>query len=355
MKGMGRIFRRGDVWWVAYYHRGIEHRESTRQTGPAGEKAAARLLKKRMGEIGRGQLVGPQEEKVTFDALADDLERDYRVNGRRSAETLGYQLRHLRAAFTDVRALDLTTDRVRAYVADRQAEGAANATVNRELAALKRMFTLAIEAGRLSRRPHVPMLDEHNARQGFVDHGAFLALQGALPDYLRDPVAFLYYSGWRVSEMRSLQWRDVDVPGRVVRLRPEHSKNKEGRILPLSGELLAVIERAAGNRRLDCLHVFHRDGHPLRDFRDSWQNACQTAGMPGLLVHDLRRSAVRNMVRAGVPERVAMALSGHKTRAVFDRYNIVSEADLLAATDRVQAHLAETREPARVVALHPAR
>lgn len=195
------------------------------------------------------------------------------------------------------------------------------------------------------------MLEEHNARQGFVDHASFLALQDALPDHLKDPVAFLYLSGWRVSEMRNLEWRDVDLRGHVVRLRPELSKNKDGRVLPLSGELLDVIERPAELRRLDCPHVFHVDGKAFRDFRGSWKQACRAAGLTGLIVHDLRRSAVRNMVRAGIPERVCMALSGHKTRGVFDRYNIVSEADLAVAADQLHTHLQQQRSLARVVPL----
>ena len=372
MNGMGRMFQRGAVWWIAYSHRGHEYRESTKTTGKKGETLAGKLLKKRLGEIGRGRLIGPQEEKVTFESMAEDLERDYAINGKRSAHTLTQKLKHLRASFALMRAVDLTTDRIRTHVTARQQEGAANATINRELAALKRMFTLAIEAGRLSTRPHIPMLEEHNARQGFVDHGSFLALHEALPDHLKDPVAFLYFSGWRVSEMRSLEWRDVDLTGRVVRLRPERSKNKTGRVLPLSGELFEVIERAATARRLDCVHVFHIDGKPIGAFRKSWARACVTAGLgsmvpsgkftpagepeliyKGLTPHDLRRSAVRNMVRAGIPERVCMALSGHKTRAIFDRYNIVSEADLTAAADKLHTHLSQ-QPPARVVPLRAA-
>lgn len=369
MKGMGRIFKRGEVYWIAYSHRGREYRESTRATGSKGETLAGKLLKKRLGEIGRGRLIGPQEEKVTFEDMAKDLERDYAINAKRSVKTLACKINHLRESFALMRAVDITTDRIRAHVVTRQEAGARNATINRELAALKRMFSLAIQAGRLSTRPYVPMLEENNARQGFVDHESFLALRDALPGHLRDAVAFLYFSGWRVSEMRGLEWRDVDLAGHVVRLRPELSKNKTGRVLPLSGELLEVVQRASEMRRLDCVHVFHIEGQPIGSFRKSWQRACVTAGLGamvpngqltpkgepelvyrGLTPHDLRRSAVRNMVRAGIPERVCMALSGHKTRAVFDRYNIVSEADLSAAADRLHAHLQE-RQPARVVPL----
>ncbi|MBI4516478.1 MAG: site-specific integrase [Deltaproteobacteria bacterium] len=164
-------------------------------------------------------------------------------------------------------------------------------------------------------------------------------------------MSFLYWSGWRVGEMRRLEWRDVDLPGGVVRLRPELSKNKDGRLLPLSGELLEIMERAAEQRRLDCPNVFHVGGEPIGDFRKAWKTACKAAGLGSLIVHDLRRTAVRNMVRAGIPERVCMALSGHKTRAIFDRYNIVSESDLTSAAARLNEHLQQQTQTPKTAAL----
>jgi integrase len=271
--------------------------------------------------------------------MANDLLTDYRVNGKRSVESAELSVKHLRRFLALDRALDITTDRVRAYVSTRQEEGASNGSINRELAALKRMFSLMVQAGKLSSKPYIPLLEENNARQGFLDHGSFLALQAVIPEHLRDPITFLYLSGWRVSEMRQLEWRDVDLRGKVLRLRPEISKNKDGRILPLRGELLDVLERAAERRRLDCTFVFHVDGQPIGQFRKSWKTACKSVGLSGLIPHDLRRTAVRNMVRAGIPERVAMSLSGHKTRAIFDRYNIVSESDLAEAAERLHVHL----------------
>jgi len=210
------------------------------------------------------------------------------------------------------------------------------------------MFSLAVEDGRLSHSPYIPRLEEDNARQGFVDHGAFVSLRANLSEYLRDPITFLYLSGWRLGEMKTLEWRDVDLAGKVVHLRPEISKNKDGRLLPLSGELLEIMDRAHERRRADCSFVFHRDGEPIGDFRKAWSKACKAAGLHLILVHDLRRTAVRNMVRAGIADRVAMTLSGHKTRSIFDRYNIVSETDLAQAAERLQAHLSEQSKASRV-------
>ena len=336
MRGMGRIFKRGPVYWVAYYHRGQEYRESSHSEN---ESQARKLLKQRLGEMSRGHLIGPSEERLSFEDLANMLLTDYEINGKRSIESVRLSIRHLREFFGLGRAIDITPDRVGAYVRDRQREGAANGSINRELAALKRAFTLATRAGKLTSAPYIPLLEENNSRRGFLDHGGFLALREALPNHLKDPVTFLYLSGWRVSEMRTLEWRDVDLKGREICLRPERSKNKEGRPLPLRGELLELFERARAGRRPDCPFVFHDGGEPIGDFRKAWKTACKAAGVSAIIVHDLRRTAVRNMVRAGIPERVAMELSGHKTRRIFDRYNIVSNEDLAVATERLQSHL----------------
>jgi Phage integrase family len=148
--------------------------------------------------------------------------------------------------------------------------------------------------------------------------------------------------------MASLEWRDVefdrrgsDLVPRAIRLRAENSKNKEARRpLVLAGELFNLIARALRNRRLDCPFVFHDNGQPIGDFRKAWANASRESGVT-VLVHDLRRSGIRNMVRSSIPERVAMAISGHKTRSVFDRYNIVSEADVEHAIAKVSAYVSD--------------
>jgi integrase len=348
MRGIGRIYRRGNIWWIYYHHRGKAYRESSNSES---ESTARALLKKRIGEIGKGKLIGPKEERLTFEDLAEDLRNDYKINGKRSLRSVELSIAHLKEMFAMTRAVDITTDKVRQYISDRQDEKAANASINRELSALKRMYKLAVISGRLANAPYIPMLQENNARQGFIDHAQFLALRDALPGYLKDPITFLYFSGWRLGELRTLEWRSVDMAGGVIRLRSENSKNYTTRILPISGELADVIKRAYENRRMDCRHVFQSTGRPIGDFRKAWNKACTAAGLQGTICHDLRRTAVRNFLRAGTPERVAMALTGHKTRSIFDRYNIVSEADLALATKRLEAHLAASQQTTRVKAL----
>jgi integrase len=334
---------------MTYYHRGKEVPGKTTKTKKEAE--AKKILRKTVDALRAGKLV-LGEDAVTFNSLATDLENDYKVNNRRSP--IAYPINRLKKTFDGWKAIEINTASIKEHILKRQEQGASNATINRELAALKRMFALAVQAGKLSSKPYIPTLEEHNARQGFLDHAAFLVLRDKLPDHLKDPVTFLYLSGWRVSEMRKLEWRDVDLAGKVVRLRPEISKNKDGRVLPIGGDLLEVIERAKQRRVLSCPYVFHEDSQPVGNFRKAWKTACVAAGLgklvkvgekkkryTGLIVHDLRRSAVRNMVRAGIPERVAMSLTGHKTRGVFERYNIVSESDLAQATEKLQVYLRE--------------
>lgn len=350
MRGMGRIFNRGEVFWIAYSHRGREYRESARS---AREADARRLLKKRLGEIGRGKLVGPQEERVTFEDVAADYLRDYELRGLRSLKTAEGRVAHLRSFFGLDRAIDITMDRIRAYQAHRRQEGAEAGTVNRECAALGRMFSLAVKAGRLGSRPPFPTrLEENPPRQGFFEHGEYLAIRKHLASHYQDVLDFAYYSGWRRQEIVRLEWRQVDLPGGVVRLDPEHSKTKDGRFLPLAPPLREVLARRAKVRRLGCPLVFYyRNGMPVGDWRKSWARACHLAGLPGKTLHDCRRTVARNLIRAGVPERVAMALTGHKTRHVFDRYNIVNEGDLRQATARLANYVAARPTAPTVVPL----
>jgi integrase len=345
---MGSIYQRGGVLWIKYYRNGVPMRESS---GSDKEKVAKDLLRQREGDIARGVPVTPQTNRVTLSELLDDVLTDYRVNGRKSLETVTYYIDgHVRPYFGTRKAASITAADIRAYVAERQAAEAANATINRELAALTRAYSLGIEAGRVTHKPPIKSLKENNARKGFFEREQFVAVRAKLPEALRPVVTFLYITGWRVdSEVLPLQWRQVDFEGGTVRLDPGTTKNDEARVFPMTAELRALLEaqrahtdavqREAGRIIPD---VFHRDGAPIRTFRRAWKTACKAAGCPDRLRHDFRRTAVRNLVRAGIPERVAMQMTGHKTRAVFERYNIVSHGDLTEAARKLDEFAAGT-------------
>lgn len=332
--GTGGVFQRGAVWWLRYSYRGRKIRETSASTRRAD---AVKLLRRRLSEMGAGRLVGPDAERTTFEALAAMLLDDYGLNGRRSERRVRAALAHLRAFFTFARVPDMTSDRIGAYIRLRQEAGAAPATIRYELACLRRAFTLALRAGKASHRPYIPGVAVDNARKGFFEPADFEAVERELPEALRSLVRFLYLTGWRAGEALGLTWAGVDFAGGVVRLEPGVTKNREGRefpfdALPPLAELLReqrertkALERAGGRI---IAPVFHRDGRPIRSYACAWNAACKAVGLAGRLVHDLRRTAVRNLERAGVSRSVAMKLTGHKTEAVYRRYAITSAADL---------------------------
>jgi len=198
-------------------------------------------------------------------------------------------------------------------------------------------YDLALQGGRLLHKPYIPMLLEDNVRAGFFEADAFEAMREHLPVPLRAVMTFAYYTGWRIgSEVLGLEWRQVDRSARIVRLDVGCTKNNRGRTFPYGrhSELVALMEQqGTEHRRLVavgtlCVRVFHRKGRPIKSFRAAFESACKAARCPGRLIHDSRRTAVRNLVQAAVLERTATTISGYKTRSLFDRYDKVSEADI---------------------------
>jgi integrase len=238
--------------------------------------------------------------------------------------------------------LRIKTDGLERYVQARPHEGAAAATINLELGLLGRAFNLAIRAKRLgrNRRPFLPKLaaDETRVRQGFFTRDEVDALCEHLPGDLADVVRFLFFSAWRVGEVRTLEWRDYDRREQVIRLRAEHSKNKRPRALPVVGEIASVLERRLAVRQLDCPYIFHRAGQPVGDFRKAWQRACEEIGLAGRIVHDLRRSGVKHLIDAGVDRHTVMRFSGHVTESMLRRYHIIDVADLRRAAERASTY-----------------
>jgi integrase len=328
----------------------------------------------------------PKDERVTVGELLDDLGADFRLRGTKwwTSGAKSYTAT-VREWFGDVRATRLQAADVDRYIEAKLAEGYAPASVNRQTGLLRQALRLGCERGTLGHVIKGRRLPERNARQGFFERADLEKVVAALPDDLQDFTRFVYLTAWRRGELISLRWSDVDRAGRVIRLRPEHSKNGRGRTIAIEGDLCAIIDRRAQARVIPgedgqpdrvAEHVFHRAGIAIGDFRKAWATACLVAGLarpkidaagkpvldeqgqpmlvPTKLFHDLRRSGVRNMIRAGVRERVAMEISGHRTRSIFDRYNITSEEDLRDAMQRTSTYVNAQPAQSNVVSLRAA-
>jgi integrase len=343
MRTVGGLYRRkgSKVWNIQFIHAGRRYRESS---GTTDRKVATALLKKRITEIIEGRVL-PRSDRVTFDDLATLIEADYVANERRSLASLQYRLTRLKAGFGKSRPGDIVyTDLVK-YVTKRTAEGASAATVRYEIVVLGRMFKLAVRAGLLKTIPPLPTIELRNARQGFFEADELAKVLAALPADVAPAIEFASITGFRIGEVRALKWSQIDGNASVIRLEAAQSKTAEGRTWPfglhprlaaLMGEQVdRTMEMQRNTGRIVPWVFWWGNGVQLGDFRKHWRRACKTAKCPGRRVHDLRRGAVRNLLRSGVTEHVAMILTGHKTRSILDRYDIVSERDLRNAVGKL--------------------
>jgi integrase len=336
-KGTGCVFQRGTVWWLKYSRCGRSYRESTHSSD---KRKAEKMLKVRLAEITSGTFVGPQAERVRIQELAEDLLREYRINGRKSIDdvTARWNL-HLKPFFGVLRAMDVSSELIARYVDSRQRQEAKNATINRELAALKRMYHLGMRStpSKVLRLPNFPHLVENNVRKGFLEDGQYSKIVAHCTElWFRSIVECGRTYGWRISELLNMQVNQIDLAQRVIRLEPGTTKNREGREVVMTDTVYTLLSTCVLDKAADD-YVFTRSGGKrVRDFRRAWSKACERAGVPGLLFHDLRRTAARNLRRAGVPETVIMKIGGWRTRSVFERYAIVSRTDIADAMLRLQ-------------------
>lgn len=289
-------------------------------------------------------------QRLTFDGLVDLIERDYKLKNHRSLPRAQTGIAHLRAFFGGMVVEDITEARFPEYQERRASEGASGATVRYELTLLRRMFSLAVRQRRLRMAPVFDLPTIKNARKGFLTAANLAELLPHLPEEIQPVITFAFYTGWRIpSDVFPLRWEQVDLAAGEVRLDAMTTKNDEPRVFPFAQfpaldtllhqqrEEAEAIERAGG---VVVPWVFHRQGKRIRDCRGACEKALMPAGLAGRLMHDLRRSAVRNLVNAGVPELTAMKLTGHKTRAIFARYNIVSSSETAGAVAKLANYLA---------------
>jgi integrase len=358
-RGTGSVYQRPgrSGWYIKYYDaHGRAHRESA---GSEQKAVAERLLKRRLSEVRAGKaLVGAAlERSTTFAELRRLIVDDYRVAGRKSLPSVEQSFRALARAFEGWRACDIGYSDLSHYAAQRL-ESCKPATVRRELGLLRRSFVLAKRAQLVAETPAFPTVAVgNNARTGFFEPEQWRAVRAHLAPHYQDACDFAYLTGWRVMEVFGLRW--AEVAAGAVRLAGSRTKNGWARTFPFGAlpELEALLQRRrtetqslarAAGRIVPW--VFHDGaGGPLfsagqakKSFRRAWRRACRAAGLPDRIPHDFRRTAVRNLDRAGVARSVAMELVGHRTESVYQRYNIVAEREL---TDGVKIYAAALAAP----------
>lgn len=361
---MGHLWRKPGrtIWMMKYYRDGRPINESSHTDN---RRKANKLMMSKEVDIDRGVPVTNKVGRLRFEEAMKDVIADYVANQYDTLDdTQGRIDNHLTPFFGGRRMATITKADIAAYIAhriaqpivtgkgkNRKSRRPSNGAINRELGVLKRAFTLALHNGKLLYAPYIEELEEKNVRKGFFEREQLDAVLAHLPEELQAVVEFAFITGWRVdSEVLTLEWRHVHFDACEVRLEPGETKNGEARTFPFTTALYALLlKRKAvhdewAQKGHLCPYVFFRlmatgRGGPksprkIIRFDKTWRPACVKAGVPGKWLHDFRRTASRNLVRSLVHEKVAMGLTGHKTRSVFDRYNIVSPRDYQDAIGR---------------------
>ncbi len=365
-----RVWKRTKHYWYEFTFGGRRIRASSKQ----GDKEAAKNIgAAHRTRLAQGRFDLNKPKRVTIGELLDRVKKSYELDGKLGPQNISL-LKRARADFGTKMADELTAEHLVNYVEKRISEGYAPATINRTTEIVRRAYRLARLAA-----PHITRLEEKNARQGFFTREEFDRVLVFLPDDLKDLVSFAHITGMRSREVKSLAW--ADVTENMIRLRGENAKTGKPRSLAIAGPLVPLMERRRSARAVKSAEgvrmsstIFHRNGNPVGEFKKSWATACVAAGVGkmtcpkcegegtarwcvrcktstryrGRIFHDLRRCGVRNLIRAGVPQTVAMSISGHRTVSVFHRYDIVDDTDLANAMKKLEAFGQMAEQPSNL-------
>ena len=344
--GTGGIFEKKGSRFLYISYRDVNGKLCQESTKSESLMVAENLLRDRLGKVEQGLPVA-EMKKLKYEDIRKTLILDYRTRGVKMLEedeegnpyVWGFE--HLDSFFKNRAVRTITTNLLYEFIEKRQREGAKSATINRNLSLLRRMMSLARRERKLAQTPYFPMLKEGNVRKGFLTPAQFIKLRDTMPEHLRPLVTFLYFTGCRIGAALAITWSQIEFENGRFQLRIEgnQTKNEEPILLPLPLELNEILKKLAGKGR-----VFD-----ARNLRKSFQAACVKVGLgvktgpkvwqyKGVLLHDFRRSGVRNLIRSGVPRRIAMKISGHLTESTFERYNIVDSTDLHEAMAKVEKY-----------------
>lgn len=332
-------------WEISY-----RLRDGRRKTETVNEatcrKDADEALQKRVESVESGVLGNDVLMSNLFKLHVEDLElHDKDAHAKIVKLKIG---KHL-TEFGKLHAASLKKADITAYVKKRKnVEGAAKATINRELSIIRRSLKLGIDDELIPAMPKVMKLDESdNIRQGFIEEDEYQRMLAAMPEHLKIVWCFAYHLGMRSGELKSLRWSwlvpywNEEKP--IIKVPGSHTKSGKPHTIPVYGDMKAQIEKAMITASPKCDFIFQYRGKQIKNWRTGFLKARDKAKLPNLLFHDTRRSAIRNMERAGIPRSEARQVSGHQTESIYIRYDIASEKGATMVGDAMEAYHAKRR------------
>jgi integrase len=372
-KGEGSLYQRGETWW---------YKDPTGECHSCKTKIKSEALDFKQNWIvqfktGVDPSAPPISSGVTVDELLDDYLEHLKLNNKRSLKIVkGVLKTRIRPVFGKRLASSIQTVDAKSYrtkmrrtICKQTGEVYRDSTINRHLSLLLSALIYANERQtprKLEHVPYFPMADESECvRTGFIEESGYLALLAELPSSIKPLLTCGYHVSTRKGELLKIRWSQVNLDAGLIEMEARTAKNKTGRYVPIYGDMVSVLKEQKRLRddefseteevffwhRADCL-VGHgglrsEPGSPIKDFYETWRAAVTRAAMncleakrpedvpADLLFHDLRRSAQRNMRRAGIDQSLRMKISGHKTNSMEKRYNIVDIDDVLGAAAKM--------------------
>lgn len=316
------VYRKGKIWYIDYY---VHHKRYRESVGPGTKRDAEEALAKRKVQLKENRFF---DRRVVYTKTFDQLVTEYMAKHPRR------ESRHvaLLAHFTGQLVCNIKPSHVEEFKKQRAKSGVAVSTVNRELAMLKTMFNWLKKDGLLDSNPCTPVKffsEEHLQRDRVLTDDEYARLLQHSNNDLRTIIELAWHTAMRRGEILNLTWNKIDMANGVIQLTHTDTKTKRGREIPLTNHVLHLLSQRI--RRLHCPYVFERGGQPIADIKTAFNAACKRAGLVNFHFHDLRHTAITRWVRAGVPERTIMRITGHRTLKAYDRYVNLKADDLKAA------------------------
>jgi integrase len=347
---MARPYRRkgSRFWYIAPVVNGVQAPQSSGTTDYA---AALQKLRELEGDIAAGKIQSFTTDRGLFADLLEDVKTDYKLKERRSVTDLERRIdNHIKPGLGHLKSRQVSSAIINRYILERKtsADQPANATLNRELAVIKRAFNLGRIAGKVSRLPHIEMLPEDNEREEFYSPEQFRAVIRRCNAIAAAILEMAYITGWRIRSVIRLEWRQVDFDGGFVWLNSRDTKNRKPVRWPLRAGLRELLQARKDateivERRKSCIipFVFHRNGRPVKSIRTAWERARVAAGVPGHHIHDFRGTAIVNLLEAGVdiPKIMSMVGLSFAMVARYAKRRGSREESLIEAAEKLEKRL----------------